>query len=341
VPVTGERGFATAATLTSAANAALGPGHEPVTVDRLRGGTKKGVYRLTFDDASTAIVYVWDPAEDYWPDSDVDLAHPFSHASGIELFESAHRQLDALGARTPRLHLADRSGQYFPADIAVVEDIPGETLEARLWRDPAGTDETLGRLADALDVMQRHRASRFGKVALLENDGKSRGRTCEGLVLARAVDDLDEAAARDQRIADAHHTLAEILHQRAEQVRPRSEYGLIHGELGPDHVLVDEDANPVLIDIEGLMFFDIEWEHVFLRTRFGEHYPRLHRGGLDEHRLSLYELAMRLSLVAGPLRLLDGDFPDRAGMLQIAEYNLQQALTALAGPAKADGLPPG
>jgi len=38
---------------------------------------------------------------------------------------------------------------------------------------------------------------------------------------------------------------------------------------------------------------------------------------------------MRLSLIAGPLRLLDGDFPDRDFMKQIAEHNRRQALTYL------------
>jgi hypothetical protein len=38
---------------------------------------------------------------------------------------------------------------------------------------------------------------------------------------------------------------------------------------------------------------------------------------------------MRLSLAAGPLRLLDGDFPDRDAMMRIAEHNLQQALALL------------
>ena len=32
---------------------------------------------------------------------------------------------------------------------------------------------------------------------------------------------------------------------------------LIHGELGPDHVLIDERGHPVIIDIEGVMFFDL------------------------------------------------------------------------------------
>jgi hypothetical protein len=77
------------------------------------------------------------------------------------------------------------------------------------------------------------------------------------------------------------------------------------------------------------MHFDIEWEHVFLQLRFGERYPVLSRPGLDPRRLDLYALAMRLSLVAGPLRLLDGDFPDRAFMREIAEHNLQEALALL------------
>jgi hypothetical protein len=34
---------------------------------------------------------------------------------------------------------------------------------------------------------------------------------------------------------------------------------------------------------------------------------------------------MHLSLVAGPLRLLDGDFPDRRATLGIAEHNITQA----------------
>jgi hypothetical protein len=40
-------------------------------------------------------------------------------------------------------------------------------------------------------------------------------------------------------------------------------------------------------------------------------------------------LAMPLSLVAGPLRLLDGDFPDRMFMQEIAEHNAKEALGLL------------
>ncbi|MET7717889.1 phosphotransferase [Streptomyces sp. NPDC005407] len=302
-------------------------------VSRLRGGSKKGVYRLTLDDESTAIVYIWDDAENYWPTMQADdadnHADPFSPASGIELFETAHRHLDTLGIRTPRIRLTDRSKSHYPADVAVVEDVPGDNLEALLRQDPRSVGPTMARFAEALGAMKGHRGPRFGKVALIDKGGASEGSSCEQVVLDRALDDLTEAASRDTRITRSRDQLETVVRKLAAAVCPRSQYGLIHGELGPDHVLVDRGGQPVLIDIEGLMFFDVEWEHAFLRLRFGEHYRWLDRSDLDEQRLTFYTLAMRLSLVAGPLRLLDGDFPDRDFMRGIVEHNIQEALAFL------------
>ena len=147
-------------------------------------------------------------------------------------------------------------------------------------------------------------------------------------MLDRALRQLARAAERVPRIADARSRLAERLRTMADAIRPRTEYALIHGELGPDHVLLNERREPVLIDIEGTMYFDAEWEHVFLRLRFGQAYRWLRADGLDERRLRLYSLALDLSLIEGPLRLLDGGFPDRDVMLAIAGHAVDRALNA-------------
>jgi Phosphotransferase enzyme family len=371
--MTGRSGYGrvvvTGADLAGLARAAFGAQRRLTGVSRLRGGSKKGVYRLTLDDGLTAVAYLWADEENYWPGSaaatpPAEYADPFSHASGLALFEAAHRELEAAGVRVPRVYLADRSGRRYPADAAIVEDVAGPSLEERLERDPAGGEPALDRLAVMLDAMYQRREARFGKVAFVRAGGAVSapggaplGRDsslangsaplgsgdarldaggdappaagCELVVLDRARADLGEAAARDERIGQVRDQLDALLLDLARQVRPRAEYRLIHGELGPDHVLVDGQGEPVLVDIEGLMFFDAEWEHVFLRIRFGHRYPRLARAGLDERRLALYDLAVRLSLVAGPLRLLDGPYPDRAEMLEIAEYNLRAALAIL------------
>ncbi|MFD7795253.1 phosphotransferase family protein [Streptomyces sp. NPDC059759] len=321
--------------LDSVARAVFGNGRRLRGVSRLRGGSKKGVYRLDLDDDSTAVVYIWDASENYWPATGAGTSRvedPFSPASGLDLFEAAHRNLHQLGIKTPQLLLADRSGSLYPADLAVVEDVPGDNMESLLRRDPGRAAPAMARLAEVLGVMRGHAGPRFGKVALIDGGGSSDGASCEQVVLHRAFDDLTEAAARDPRIAASYDRLRRVVGDLAARVPARSRYGLVHGELGPDHVLVDRHGQPVLIDIEGLMFFDVEWEHAFLRLRFGEHYAGLSGGDLDEHRTTFYTLAMHLSLVAGPLRLLDGDFPERDVMRGIAEHNLREALTFLPAP---------
>lgn len=300
---------------------------ELVSVERLRGGSKKGVYRLMLDDHTTSIAYVWNADEDYWPESTKqDEDDPFGHATGLGLFEAAHAKLSAIGVRVPKLVMLDRSKSAVAGDVAVVEDIHGGTLQALCEHDPQRARQVLARLSDVVQAMHDTRRDRYGRPGSASPDVTD---PVEHVVLRRAVADLAQAAARVEQIGAVEHRLAELLDQRHAAVATRTEYGFIHGELGGDHVLVDDNDQPVLIDIEGAMFFDIEWEHVFLELRFGDNYRYLRTDGLDGDRLRFYRLAMYLSLVAGPLRLLDGDFPHRAAMLGIVEHNIGRTLAQL------------
>ncbi len=321
-------------------------------VDRLRGGTKKGVYRLHLDQVPTGsvIVYSWADEENFWPaagdknDGTVagtaaahDPRDPFAPASGYSRYLAAQQMLEGLGIRTCRVYLADDTKQEYPAEVAVVEDLPGGNLEALYGTDPVRAEDATKDLATALKLMHAHRAPTYGTLEQVARGSEVLGTSCEQVILERALVDLDEGARRDPRLGRQKTRLRERLLELRARVESRQEYSLIHGELGPDHVLVTADhqhppqpTQSVLIDIEGLLFFDVEWEHVFLELRFHEHY-RLLAGDmvLDQQRLDLYRLAIRLALVAGPLRLLDGDFPDREFMQQIAEGNLQAALALL------------
>jgi hypothetical protein len=254
------------------------------------------------------------------------LGDPFSPGSGLDLFEPAWTRMNALGLRVPELYLLDRDRSHYPADLAVVEDFPGEDLMRFLARDPRAAAPTIAQLAETLDAMRLYRAPAYGKVAVIDAGGSSHATSCEEAALDFGLRCLADAAARDSQVASARDHLEERLRTLAAAVRPRAEYSVVHGELGLDHVMVDRDGRPVVIDIDNLMYFDVEWEHVFLRIRLHPDYRYVTTDGLDEDRLAFYMLTQRLSLTAGPLRILEGDIPNREFFHDIAEHNWSEAL---------------
>jgi hypothetical protein len=318
--------------LAAVTRAALGSDRKVKGVTRLAGGTTKGVYRLTVDDDTTVIAYLWEDSENYWPQApnENDVADPFSPGNSINLFVTASSRLASLGLRVPEIYLLDSDRAYYPADIAILEDFPGEDLLSFWERAPVAAEPTLSRLREGLAAMRNYRGRAPGKVSFVDAGGTPRWSTSEEAVLALGLRCVAEAMERDHRIADNSERLKDRLGELAATVRPRAEYSVVHGELGLDHVLVDADGSPVIIDIEDLMYFDVEWEHAHMQVRLGRDWARtVGVDDLDEARLGLYMLSQRLFLVAGPMRLLDGDFPDRVFMRSIIEHNLNEALALL------------
>jgi hypothetical protein len=143
--------------LARATRAALGGRRQLQGVGRLAGGTTKGVYRLTLNDGATVIAYLWEDSENYWPQApnQKDVADPFAPGDSVDLFATAHSRLASLGLRVPEIYLLDRDRAYYPADIAIVEDLPGEDLLALWERDPAAAEPTLARLREGLAANAR------------------------------------------------------------------------------------------------------------------------------------------------------------------------------------------
>jgi hypothetical protein len=187
---------------------------------------------------------------------------------------TARSRLASLGLRVPEIYLLDRDRAYYPADLAILEDFPGEDLLAFWERDPVAAEPTLSRLRAGLAAMRDYRGRAPGQVSFIDAGGTPRWSTSEEAVLALGLRCVAEAAERDRRIADNGERLKDQLGKLAAAVRPRAEYSVVHGELGFDHVLVDADGSPVIIDIEDLMYFDAEWEHAHMQVRLGRDWAR-------------------------------------------------------------------
>ncbi|WP_274648723.1 phosphotransferase [Paenibacillus humicola] len=185
----------------------------------------------------------------------------------------------------------------------------------------------LGRLGDMLERMHRITRETFGKLG--EESLQPPSSSCHSLVLENARKQLEYAARHLAPLARREERLAAALEETYAAIGPRDRFGFIHGELGPDHVLVNGRLEPMMIDIEGAEFCDIEHEHSFLQFRFGEFYRYLERPGLDPERMRFYKLAHHLSCASGGIKLLQRGFPNRKLASHIAHHNARSALRFL------------
>jgi hypothetical protein len=225
--------------------------------------------------------------------------------------------------------MLDCESRYLDADVALVEDAGTVQLEELMQRDPRAAAAPMAAPGDALRRMHATTGPRYGKLTHVGGGSASEQRRTEDVVQDRALCHLNAIAARDPRIADAYQQIVAHVCELRDAITPRATYGLVHGELGPDHVLITATGEPVVIDFEGLAYFDVEWDHAWLQMRFGGTYKGLRPVELDPDRMRLYRYAQVLSLIEGPLRIADTDFPDRQWMRQLAEHNIGKALAAL------------
>jgi len=159
--VTATRRFVTRDSIADLVRAHVGSDRRVADVERFASGSKKGVYRLTLDDASSIALYVWHPDENFWPAAPpADADDPFVDAAGVELFEAAYRRLAAIGVGTPTVYVIDRTHALYPADLALVEDVRGGKLESFIERDRAAADRPLAMLCEALAAMRQDVSTR-------------------------------------------------------------------------------------------------------------------------------------------------------------------------------------
>jgi hypothetical protein len=215
-------------------------GSSPVAgAERLAGGSKKGVYRVHIDDGTTVVLYSWDGSENYWPAPESDPTDPFAEASGAALFRDGYDALRGPGVGVPQLLAFDDTTVELPFAAAVVEDITGGSLEDCLARDPDRAATALRKLAEALERLHSSRRDDIGKLSYPVS-----GTSCERIAAQRASRHLDAAAKQLPELAAAQPALVGVLERLLDAVPPRHDHRLIHGELGPDHVLLDAADRP-------------------------------------------------------------------------------------------------
>ncbi|MFA9456316.1 phosphotransferase [Halalkalibacter sp. AB-rgal2] len=307
----------------------FGTSHLVSNVTQIHGGAQKVVYRIQCSNGFSCVLYVWDLTKNYFKE-EKEIENITEQSFGSDLFELNNMYLTQRGIRTPSLYNLNKERSRYSFDYALVEYVNGHTAEDYFHHsDSTVQDKLFQRLGNMLTNMHANESSTYGKA----NHRGINSKPCHQLKTENAKRQLFYASQHMDSIQANHSKLLDTLYELESRIEPRSRYGFIHGELGPDHVLVNDKLEPYLIDIEGAGFFDIEHEHSFLDFRFRNFYRFLKNDTLDPNRMLFYRFHHHISLTSGGLKLLHRGYPDQKFAKRLAAHHSQCALNFIEGYA--------
>lgn len=296
-----------------------------------------GVRKQTFvaqlrDPSLRVLVIVWQNLGHYFREREAaGFEESQSDVVAPERFRAHTEQLLGLGIPVPPLLYSARldSGHA----MAFVQWIDGLDFERFVGEASPG---------ERVVVMERLRAA-INHLHVVERDfpgSLSAGRlesfvSPEDESMAVAEVEVTSVAATHREMGAIAPRILDHLRVLHAQVKPRSRFRLLHGELDPSHILIRRSDHAIfLVDLEGVQFGDVEAEHAFLRWRFApEDYALLDRADLDPARLAFYTFRMHVSLVYAASRLLMGGHPARNLASEMFAANLAEVHAALGGQA--------
>ncbi|BBH24808.1 aminoglycoside phosphotransferase [Paenibacillus baekrokdamisoli] len=309
--------------LTKCFKEVLGITSKITNLTNFHGGAQKTVFKVQFEDGLQLVLYIWDLTSNYF-EEEINTSTDEHESFGAELFENNNRFLIHQGIKTPALYYMNKERTQYPFDFAIVEYVSGDNLSEFINSESGVEAIVFDRFAQLLERMHSIRSMGWGQVGKVKHT-----EPCHRMVYDNTLEAIRYTCGYVEVFAMNESRLVEMLQRLNAAIRPRQDYGFIHDELGPDHVLVNDKLEPYLIDIEGARWFDIEHEHSFLQFRFENYNRYLSRTDLDEDRMRFYKLCHHLSCASGGLKLMQRGFPNQKLAKEIFESNVQSSLNFL------------
>ncbi|WP_328588698.1 MULTISPECIES: phosphotransferase [Bacillaceae] len=293
----------------------------------LHGGAQKTVYKIDCINGFSCVLYIWDLVDNFFQKEKLGEESD-ERSFGSDLFYLNNKYLSEKGINTPFLYDLKTDRNIYSFDYGLIQYIEGHKLESFLKNYEVTAERKLmQRVGDLITCMHSEKRNEFG---CLESKAINNGK-CHLLQLKKAIKDLSYTSQYDTSIQYNHDKILSILNELESKIKLRNEYRFIHWELGPDHILVNAEKEPFIIDIEGAKFFDVEYEHAFLKLRFGNFYRYFEDKDydLDPDRMCFYQFYHHISLTSGGLKLLNRGFPNQKFAKELARYHTDCVLNLI------------
>lgn len=267
----------------------------------LLGGAQKHTMLASCTNGFQCVIYEWNEKNIYF---DNDNKKAIFCSSSAKLFRENNKLMTEHNVRTPKLYYIDDSRAKVDYDYAFVEYIDGFDLDHIMVKEPERFIKCVKRLNDNIERLHEIKSERVGQVGRMQEPGFD--------ILEYTIKGMKENCEYLKEHDKEYQTYYDNAFERAKKLiaymDKRSKYTFVHGELGPNHVMVDVNDQPYLIDIEGGRFVDVEEEESFLNLRFDRQLKREKK--VDSRRMEFYHLMHCFSNLRGALELKQKGYYD-------------------------------
>ncbi|WP_349674016.1 phosphotransferase [Lacrimispora sp.] len=278
---------------------------------RILGGAQKHTYLAETENGLCFVIYIWDKSTSYFTYNEEDI---FSSSSSL-LFELNNNLMLQHKVLTPKLYFMDRSKGEQDYDYAFAEYIDGTDMDNIIAQQEDRLPRALSSLETSIRNLHKIKSDFVGQLNRMQTEEFD----VLKYSLKAAQKNIEYLKAADDSNKELYMGVWDKLLRLSKIMEKRQEYTFIHGELGPNHVLVDKYDNAYLIDIEGGKYCDLEEEISFLNIRFGSLLENLEID-LDSDRMEFYRIGHCLNNLSGAIQLKLKDYYDMDDVNGMIQY---------------------
>lgn len=289
-----------------------------IKMEPLLGGAQKHTFLVKCKNGFSFVIYKWCDETTYFTyDSEVAV---FRSSSAI-LFEENNKIMIQNGVLTSKIYFIDRTRCEQNYDYAFVEYIDGLDIDHISSKYPERLPKAIESLTDNINKLHKVKSKRVGQVGRMQDKEFDILR----FSLENLFEDCDYLTNNDKNFKDMYIYTKEKASLLVKKLSKSSEYTFIHGELGPNHVIVDKDNKSFLIDIEGAKFCDVEEENSFLKIRFSSDIKEV-ADEVDVNKMLFYHITHCFGNLRGAIELKAKgyyDMDDLDGMIKFFHSEIE------------------
>ena len=297
-------------------------------VKPFKHGARKQVFFIDLKQPhDRCVLYIWHDLNHYFSEREsIDTTQSDANASALFKVNAAYMLRN--GINFPSIyHTGQLASGY---NFALVELIAGGNFtEFATDASPTARHMVLEQIGAMLRKLNH--AQRDYSGTLLDATSQQ-SESCSEMALQRALLELDAASETHKNVAEHKTRIEQKLRELNTHLSQRTTYHLIHGELGPEHILIQKaNKSAYFIDIDGLNFSDVEVEHALMKVRFSApiYDKYFMRDDLDIARMAFYQFALHISFIYAGTRFMLKNYSNQEWAQGLFSSNLEKVLESL------------